>query len=170
MSEQEMNLASILAIVTNPEMVAKNIQKLQADIISARNALDAVEQAKEQANARHSAAEEIEASAEKRHNDLNIRESNISDMEKHWLDKDTAQKAEEKAFNEEKIQFANRVRDCSIKETENEKRAAALDAREAAIKAMEDHTLQLNNDADQLKKAYEAKIASIKSFATQVVG
>lgn len=74
MSEQEMNLASILAIVTNPDMVAKNIQKLQADMANAHVALKAVEDKHAEVNAQHAAAKEIAEKAEIRHNDLNVRE------------------------------------------------------------------------------------------------
>jgi chromosome segregation ATPase len=168
MSEQEMNLASILAIVTNPEMVAKNIQKLQADMAKASVALDAVSQEKAKVEARHAAAKAIEDGAESRHNSLNARDVELKKQEQHWLEKDTAQKAAEKAFNEEKIQHANRVRECSQQEEENAKRADSLDAREAQIKVVEAQTKQLNDEAAALKKAYEDKIESIKSFASKV--
>ena len=77
MSEQELNLASILAIVTNPDMVAKNIIKLQSDIEGARLALKAVEDRAFEVDAHHAKAKEIEASAEERHKDINAREDGL---------------------------------------------------------------------------------------------
>ena len=166
--EQEMNLASILAIVTNPEMVAKNIQKLQEDMANAHVALKDVEDKHAEAVARHDAAKIIEDAAEKRHNDLDVRENELKKKEQHWLDKDTQQKEAEKAFNEIKLQHAARVRDAEQKETANAKGAAALDERETAIVAKENEIAALHEEALALKKAYEAKVASIRDFASQV--
>lgn len=166
--QQQMDLSSILAIVTDPKMVERNVRKLQEDMNKAGTILKTIEETKSQIDARHAAAKEIEDAAEKRHNNLNAREVDLKKQEQHWLDKDTAQKAAEKAFNEEKLQHAVRVRECSQQETDNAKRSGSLDAREGEIKVREAQTAQLNDMAAQLKKDYEAKVESIRSFASKV--
>jgi uncharacterized protein (DUF3084 family) len=168
MSEQEMNLSSILAIVTNPDMVAKNIQKLQADMEKARIALKEVMDKKAEADAQFAKSQEIEENAKKRHAELDAREIEIKKREDHWMDKDTAQKKAEKEFNEIQLQHAARVREASIKEDQNEKRAKSLDDREAKIAEREANTKKANDEALTLKKTYEDKVASLKGFAAQI--
>lgn len=169
MSEQEMNLASILAIVTNPEMVAKNIQKLQTDMVSARAALKEVEDKHKQALATLSAAKDIENSASDRHKDIDNREIDLKKKEQHWLEKDAQQKETEKAFNEIKLQHAARIREVDNREGALSERFKELSDREIVIRTSESDTKNAYEAAHKLKKEYEDKIESIKSFA-KVVG
>ncbi|MGB9154410.1 MAG: hypothetical protein WCD70_15140 [Alphaproteobacteria bacterium] len=166
--QQLIDLSSILAIVTNPDMVAKNIVKLRDDMVKADKMLTTVQGTKEEAEKRHALALQVEQGAADRHANLDARENELKKKEQHWLDKDTQQKEAEKAFNEIKLQHAARVRDAEQKETANAKRAASLDEREAFISKRDAESAKLHETAAQLKAAYEAKVESIRDFASQV--
>lgn len=167
---QEIGMAALYAICTNPEMVAKNIDKLREEIAKARVTMAELEQKKAENDARFSQAEALEQQNEAFAISLKKREDEIIKKEEHWLFKNDKQLEAEKEFNEEKVNHAAKVRQLEIDRQTLTDEESNLDKREATVADLESTAQSHESTAASLRKEYEDKLKHIKSFASSVGG
>lgn len=161
---QDLILASLLTLVTDPEQVARNIRKLQEDKLAIDRLIKKADEAKHAAEKRHSeaSAKEIDTVAFK--TSLDNRDTELKKLEEHWASKDAQQKETEKQFNEEKTTHEAHVRDVAARETAANHRHAELDKREKDVVALEEKARQHESDAAAFKNEHEERLAKLKSF------